>query len=81
MLYLKIEDDTNCFVGLQCPLAQMIADIEKDLITRALADTGGNKSRAAIWLGLNRTTLIEKMRKYQMPLLPANPRRAKAGVA
>lgn len=34
------------------------------LIERALDETGGNQSRAARLLGLNKTTLHEKMKRY-----------------
>ncbi len=44
-------------------LNHIIDDIERKLILQALDMTGGNKTRAAKLLGLNRTTLIEKMRK------------------
>lgn len=40
-----------------------VANLEKSLILRALEKTGGVRSRAATLLGLNRTTLIEKMKK------------------
>ena len=38
-------------------------DYESDLIAQALEQTGWNKNRAARLLGLNRTTLIEKIKK------------------
>ena len=34
------------------------------MIAEALVRTGGNKNRAAELLGLHRTTLVEKLRKY-----------------
>jgi two-component system, NtrC family, response regulator PilR len=40
-----------------------INNIERNLILKALEKTGGVRSRAAGLLGLNRTTLIEKMKK------------------
>ncbi len=40
-----------------------ISEIERALILQALEMTGGVKSKAASLLGLNRTTLIEKMKK------------------
>jgi DNA-binding NtrC family response regulator len=36
---------------------------ESDLIRQALQQTQGNKNRAAQLLGLNRTTLLEKIKK------------------
>lgn len=46
-----------------CDFNEIISNMEKKLIIDALAKAGGVKSRAAILLGLNRTTLIEKMKK------------------
>ena len=37
--------------------------LETQLIRQALQRTGGNKNRAAQLLGLNRTTLLEKIKK------------------
>jgi len=38
--------------------------LERQLITRALDKASGNRTEAAALLGLNRTTLVEKLRKY-----------------
>jgi transcriptional regulator with GAF, ATPase, and Fis domain len=38
--------------------------LERQLIDRALHRAGGNRTEAAALLGLNRTTLVEKLRKY-----------------
>lgn len=51
-------------------LNKLINDIEKDMILRALEKAGGIKSKAASLLKLNRTTLIEKMKK--MGLMSSN---------
>src|SRR5262249_48633331 len=40
--------------------------IEADLMHQALVRTGGNKSRAAELLRLNRTTLVERLRRQEM---------------
>jgi two-component system response regulator RegA len=37
--------------------------VEDRLIREALARSGGNKERAAKWLKLNRTTLVEKLKR------------------
>jgi transcriptional regulator with GAF, ATPase, and Fis domain len=42
---------------------QTVEALEADLLAQALALTGWNKNRAAQLLGLNRTTLIEKIKK------------------
>ncbi|MBI4686747.1 MAG: sigma-54-dependent Fis family transcriptional regulator [Nitrospirae bacterium] len=44
-------------------LNDLLNDIEKSLINQAMQKAGGVKSRAASILGLNRTTLIEKLKK------------------
>ena len=40
--------------------------MEKRLINEALSKSGGVKSKAAMLLGLKRTTLIEKIKKMGM---------------
>jgi len=42
---------------------EVIGDLETDLILQALDQTHWNKNRAAQLLGLNRTTLLEKIKK------------------
>ena len=44
-------------------LPEVIGNIERDLIRQALELSGGVRSKAARLLGLNRTTLLEKMKK------------------
>jgi two-component system response regulator PilR (NtrC family) len=44
-------------------LKQLLSDIEDSLINQALEITGGNKNQASKLLTMNRTTLIEKMKK------------------
>ncbi len=44
----------------------MVTDFEKQLIQQALCKANGVKNRAAKILDLNRTTLIEKMKKLQI---------------
>ena len=45
-------------------LAETVEAAERDLITRVLTLTGGNKKRAASILGIHRTTLYEKLTRY-----------------
>jgi DNA-binding NtrC family response regulator len=51
-------------------LKQTIDDLETHLILEALKKAGGVKNQAAKYLGLNRTTLIEKMKKRQIAYPP-----------
>jgi DNA-binding NtrC family response regulator len=44
-------------------LPSLVVQIERDLITRALSRTGGNKAAAAGLLNLKRTTLVEKLKR------------------
>jgi DNA-binding NtrC family response regulator len=44
-------------------LRSAIEEVERRLIDEALERTGGNRTEAAALLGVNRTTLIEKIRK------------------
>ena len=47
-------------------LKEYIASLEQDLIQQALDDCGGVVARAAEKLQIRRTTLVEKMRKYDL---------------
>ncbi|MCE3013365.1 MAG: sigma-54 dependent transcriptional regulator [Proteobacteria bacterium] len=49
-------------------LKTILSDIEDSLILQALGRTGGNKNQASKLLSLNRTTLIEKMKKKGIEL-------------
>jgi DNA-binding NtrC family response regulator len=44
-------------------LREAVELFEMNLIEQALERTGGNKNQASILLGMNRTTLVEKLRK------------------
>jgi Nif-specific regulatory protein len=43
-----------------------LADIERQHILETLNQTGWNKSRAAIILGIERSTLDRKIRRYEL---------------
>ncbi len=45
-------------------LRSALENLERQMIDRALQKAGGNRTEAAALLGLNRTTLVEKLRKY-----------------
>lgn len=47
-------------------LKNIVAAFENHLVDQALARTGGNKNRASELLRMNRTTLVEKLRKRGM---------------
>jgi DNA-binding NtrC family response regulator len=47
-------------------LRASIESYETDMIRQAIERTGGNKSRAALLLGLNRTTLVEMIKRKKM---------------
>jgi DNA-binding NtrC family response regulator len=46
-------------------LDAFVANIERDLIQRSLERTGGNKGQAARLLHLKRTTLVEKLKRFE----------------
>jgi transcriptional regulator with PAS, ATPase and Fis domain len=47
-------------------LAEYIETLENNLIMQALQKTGNNKNQAAKLLGLNRTTLVERIKKRKL---------------
>ena len=51
-------------------LSAMVADFEKGLILQALEQTDWVKNRAAKLLNVNRTTLIEKLKRYEIVTPP-----------
>ena len=53
-------NDTHSSLDLRTALE----NLEREMIERALLRAGGNRTEAAALLGLNRTTLVEKLRKY-----------------
>ena len=52
-------------------LKGVLSDIEQDLIQRALQETDGNVSRCAKLLRMQRTTLIERIKKYNLNMSAA----------
>ncbi len=47
-------------------LEELIAEVEKEAIARALQSTGNNRVRAAALLGINRSSLYHKINKYRL---------------
>ena len=54
-------------------LYAVLRDLEDRLITEALERSGGNRKQAAKFLGLNRTTLVEKLKKKGVGKGPGTP--------
>jgi DNA-binding NtrC family response regulator len=54
-------------------LTQAVQEFERGLILRALEESNWVKARAAQLLKLNRTTLLEKMKKQNIPFTPQTP--------
>jgi DNA-binding NtrC family response regulator len=48
------------------PSTAHLNTVERDMIKQALAECTGNKSKAAARLGISRTQLYVRMRKYQL---------------
>ena len=48
------------------PLKEMLGEPEKELIVRTLQECHWNRKKAAALLGVNRTTLSNKMKKYNL---------------
>jgi two-component system nitrogen regulation response regulator GlnG len=48
----------------------VMAQVEKPLLTLALRICGGNKLDAAAMLGINRNTLLNRMRRLGLPTQP-----------
>ena len=57
--------------GIEIPdeglnLNHTVNQFEKDILQKALEKSGGVKNRAAKLLNLNRTTYVEKLKRYHM---------------
>ena len=50
--------------GVSVGGSRSLDDVEKDHILRVLEDCGGNQTRAAEVLGIDRVTLHHKLKKY-----------------
>lgn len=56
-------------------MTDRLEQLEKQMIRDAINSAKGNKSQAARNLGVNRTTLCEKRRRYGMVVAePSNPK-------
>ncbi len=59
--------------GFAIPYGMSLAEMERELIVKTLAETGGNRTRAAEILGINRRTLQNKLKEYGLAAPPAEP--------
>ena len=50
----------------QLPLKEQVSRIEKAAIDQALKNNAGNKSRAALELGISYPNLLAKIKRYQL---------------
>ncbi len=55
---------SQCFTDDALSFNQIVSCLEVNLLRTALKDTGGNRSQAAKVLGLNLSTLRDKLKKY-----------------
>lgn len=70
--FIGVENDLDALPVPNVPLEginlpETIDTIERAMIRQALERSGGVKSRAALLLGLNRTTLVEKIKRLGLP--------------
>jgi DNA-binding NtrC family response regulator len=63
MTVVDLENATLDLPEAGVDLRIFLTQLEERLIAQALERTGGNKNRAAELLGMNRTTLVEKLRR------------------
>ncbi|MBU2054733.1 MAG: sigma-54 dependent transcriptional regulator, partial [Proteobacteria bacterium] len=57
--------------GFGIPDGVSLAEMERALIIKTLAETGGNRTRAAEILGINRRTLQNKLKEYRLGTPPS----------
>lgn len=69
-LYLQHGEGPTPPVYARAPLKRVVANAEKEAICQALEDSGRNKAQAAKLLGIHRTLLYKKMKKYGVSLEP-----------
>jgi DNA-binding NtrC family response regulator len=50
--------------------ALSLSDVERQHIERTLRHHGGNRTRAALELGISRATLINKIKAYSLDIEP-----------
>jgi transcriptional regulator with PAS, ATPase and Fis domain len=65
-LELMIKACNRCFTEDRMSFDEVVACLETNLIRRALKDSMGNRTHAAKILGMNLSTLRDKMKKYNL---------------
>lgn len=65
-LDLILKACNRCFVDNDMTFDQIVACLESNLLRQALDKSAGNRSRAARILGLNLSTLRDKLKKYNL---------------
>ena len=60
------QDDSQGSVEIDRTLKQRLQQPERELIISTLKDNNWNRSKVAAALGVNRTTLYNKMKKYNI---------------
>ncbi|MFQ5842934.1 MAG: sigma-54 interaction domain-containing protein, partial [Thermodesulfobacteriota bacterium] len=64
--FLEERDSTPDLLARAAKKQSTVAELEREYITGILEQTGGNKSRAAQILGMDRKTLYRKLQEYQI---------------
>jgi formate hydrogenlyase transcriptional activator len=64
--HLSLEREPAAQTPVVAPESASVSDVEREMIRKALADCRGNKSKAAAQLGLSRTQLYVRLRRYQL---------------
>ena len=66
-LLLRVrQGDSNRSGAAPRDSSQTLADVERNAIERALAETKGNRKQAAELLGIGLRTLYDKLKKYEL---------------
>jgi DNA-binding NtrC family response regulator len=66
-LELMIKACNRCFVEESMSFDDVVACLETNLIRGALKESLGNRTHAAKLLGMNLSTLRDKIKKYNLP--------------
>ncbi len=69
----RTDDESAPFADDNINFNKAVENFEKNLICRALEKSGGVKNKAARMLNLNRTTLVEKLKRLNMPTMADLP--------